>query len=77
MNNLVKAFEGISDSAASEYYTINAASVESVITYAQNGLDISLSDEDAQRVFAALKQNEIAVGTNNYDHIVLSLQNQL
>ena len=55
MTSLLKVAEGILDSAASEYLEDNLSSIDSVQAYAENGCEISLSDDEAKKVLNACK----------------------
>lgn len=72
MNNLLKVAEGILDKAAEEYIIENLLSTESVRAYAENGCDITLLNEDAEKVFTACCQWTSGVesgelnGSNDY-----------
>lgn len=54
-SNLLKVAEGIMDSAIEDYRDINLESTESVQMYAENVLDIYLSDTDAKKVLDTCK----------------------
>ena len=43
---------GIMDAAASEYLSTNLADIEAVQQYAEGGLDINLSEEEAEKVLS-------------------------
>ena len=48
MSKYIRIVEGILDSAASEYLDNNLLCAESVVAYAENGLDVSISESDAE-----------------------------
>lgn len=50
MKTLLTVAEGIMDSAAAEYRAENLSSAKSVQAYAENGLNVSLSTEQAKRI---------------------------
>lgn len=55
MNKLQKVADGILDEAISEYIEFNTQSIESVVQYA-NGCDISLTNEEAEKVLNTCKE---------------------
>lgn len=55
-NKLVSVAEAIMDSAAKEYRADNLASVESVQEYAENGMDIYLTNNEAKKSWLCVRQ---------------------
>ena len=51
-NDTLAVANGIMDSAASEYLTINLADASAVQQYAEGGLGIYLTDAEAEKVLA-------------------------
>lgn len=49
-NKLVRVAEAIMDSAAEEYRTQNLTDINSVKAYAENGMDIYLTDDEAKKI---------------------------
>jgi hypothetical protein len=76
MTSLLKVAEGILDSAASEYLDDNLSSIDSVQAYAENGCEISLSDDEATEVLNACRawvegtESGKLNGTNDYYYTV-------
>lgn len=76
MTKLLEVAEGILDSAISEYLEENLSSIESVQVYAENGCNITLSDDEAKTVHRACKAWVVGSesgelnGTNDYYYTV-------
>lgn len=78
-NKLVSVAEAIMDGAAEEYRHINLENTFSVQAYAENGMDIYLTDEEAKHVLDACKamtsrlDNGEIPGTNDWNDLFKSL----
>ena len=72
MTTLFDVAEAVLDSAAEEFRAINLASVEALQAYAENGMDIELSDDDAEKTLEVCRfwpDGEFH-GSNDYFHHV-------
>ena len=67
MNNLTIVAEDILDGAISEYFASNVETLESVQAYAENACEITLSDDEAEKVREACMAwvNGVASGRLN------------
>jgi len=76
MSKLLNVAEGILDSAASECLEENLSSIESVQAYAENGMDVVLSNDESSKVLNVCKSWITGVesgelnGTNDYYYTV-------
>ncbi|MFK8259695.1 helix-turn-helix domain-containing protein [Erwinia sp. AnSW2-5] len=73
-SQLLNVAEAIMDSAASEYRATNLLNAEAVQAYAENGMDIYLSTEEAQTILdvcgplAARESNGEIISDNDWHH---------
>ena len=72
-SNLKKVAEGICDSAASESFESNTESFEAVQAYAENGLAILLTDEQAEKVRDVCLRAAQSQGENELFYIMKEL----
>jgi len=72
MSKKLKVAEGILD--ASEYLEINLASLVSVQAYAENGMNIYLSDDEAKKVLDVCKEHEVCKSNLSNDYYVILSQ---
>jgi len=80
LNKLQQVAEGILDTSAAEYFEQNTKDYYAVQDYAENGLDITLTDDEAEKVrevLVAYDSNEELHGSGNnyYHHVIKALEN--
>lgn len=70
MKRLMKVFEGISDSAISEYFEENTKDYNAVDNYALNALDINLTKDEAMFLLSMLLLDKKINNSNDRFHYI-------
>jgi len=56
MSKLYRVFDGITDTAAAEYFQFNTESADRVMEYAENGMSVELSENEALLLLSYLRK---------------------